>query len=162
MQLQAVQERKAILSALIPFDSVRVGEELGPFEVLVSEEAVRQYCADWTDANPWYSGPSPFGGPVAPPAFMAGVLCFRLLGSRFNARATIGAQTAHRNLAPLPVGQRMITRGVIAGKYVKRGLEYVVITSTSYAGDGTPVRESTDHILLSVERAEVGTDGGRS
>jgi hypothetical protein len=35
-----------------------------------------------------------------------------------------------------------------------------VITSTSYAEDGTAIRESTDHILLSVERAEAVTDDG--
>lgn len=147
------------MSDLIPFESIQVGEKLGPFEVVVSEEAVRQYCEDWADANPWYSGPSPFGGPVVPPAYLAGLACFRLLGSKFNARATIGAQTAYRALAPLSVGQRMITRGVIADKYIKRGLEYVVITSTSYAEDGTPVREGTDHILLSIERREVASGG---
>ena len=147
------------MSDLIPFESIQVGEKLGPFEVVVSEEAVRQYCEDWADANPWYSGPSPFGGPVVPPAYPAGLACFRLLGSKFNARATIGAQTAYRALAPLSVGQRMITRGVIADKYIKRGLEYVVITSTSYAEDGTPVREGTDHILLSIERREVASGG---
>lgn len=140
------------MSQLIPFDSIVVGEELGPVDYDVTEEVVRQYCADWSDSNPWYTGPSPFGGPVAPPAVMAGLTGFRLLGSKFNARATIGAQTAHRNLAPLPVGQRMTTKGRIADKYVKRGLEYVVITSTSYGEDGVAFRESTDHILLSLER----------
>jgi hypothetical protein len=147
------------LSKLIPFESIHVGEELEPFDVLVSEEAVRQYCEDWADSNPWYSGPSPFGGAVAPPAYLAGLACFRLLGSKFNARATIGAQTAYRALAPMPVGQRMITRGTISDKYIKRGLEYVVITTTSYAEDGTVVREGTDHILLSIERTEVTSDG---
>ena len=146
------------MSELIPFESIHVGEELGPVEDLVSADAVRQYCEDWTDGNPWYSGPSPFGGPVAPPAYLAGLTAFRLLGSKFNARATIGAQTSHCNLAPLPVGQRMITKGIIAGKYVKRGLEYVVITSTSYAEDGTACRKSTDHILLSLERTEATSD----
>ena len=148
------------MSKLIPFESIHVGEELGPVDNLVSEDVVRQYCEDWADSNPWYSGPSPFGGPVAPPAYMAGLTCFRLLGSKFNARATIGAQTAYRVLAPLPVGQHMITRGTIADKYIKRGLEYVVITSTSYAEDGTAVREGTDHILLSIEPTEVTSDGG--
>jgi hypothetical protein len=75
-----------------------------------------------------------------------------LLGSRYDARSTIGVQTSHRNLRPIPVGDTLVTRGRIADKYIKRGLEYVVISSTSYASDGTPCRESTDHILLSLER----------
>lgn len=147
------------MSQLIPFESIRVGEELGPVEDLVSAEVVRQYCEDWDDNLPWYSDSSPFGGPVAPPAYLAGLTAFRLLGTKFNARATIGTQTAHRNLGPLPVGQRMTTTGVIAGKYVKRGLEYVVVSSTGYREDGTAFRESTDHILLSLERTEAGSDG---
>lgn len=147
------------MSKLIPFESIRVGEELGPIDGIVSEEAVRHYREDFSDGNPWYSGPSPFGGPVAPPAFMAGLTAFRLLATKFNARATIGARTSHSNLVPLPVGQRMITKGRIAGKYIRRGLEYVVITSTSYSEDGTALRHSTDHILLSLERAEVTPDG---
>ena len=146
------------MSKLIPFDGIRVGEELGPVEDLVSAEIVRQYSEDFTDPNPWYSGPSPFGAPVMPPAYLAGLTAFRLLATKFNSRATIGAQTAHRNLAPLPVGQRMITTGTIAGKYVKRGLEYVVITSASRTADGTVVREGTDHILLSLERTEASPD----
>jgi hypothetical protein len=147
------------LSKLIPFESICVGEELGPVDDLVSEDAVRQYCEDFSDSNPWYSGPSSFGGPVAPPAFLAGLTAFRLLATKFNSRATIGAQTSHRNLAPLHVGQRMITKGKIADKYIKRGLEYVVITSTSYGEDGTVFRESADHILLSLERTEATADG---
>jgi hypothetical protein len=147
------------LSELIPFDSIQVGEELGPVDDLVSEDAVRQYCEDWTDDLSWYAASSPFGGPVAPPAYLAGLTAFRLLATKFNARATIGAQTSHRNLAPLPVGERMTTKGAIAGKYVKRGLEYVVITSTSYREDGTAFRESTDHILLSLAKTEVKSDG---
>jgi hypothetical protein len=146
------------LSELIPFESIHVGEQLGPVEDLVSQESIRQYCEDWADSLSWYSASSPFGGPVAPPAYLAGVTGFRLLATKFNSRATIGAQTSHRNLAPLPVGQRMITRGVIADKYVKRGLEYVVVTSTSYREDGTAFRESTDHILLSLEKREVSRD----
>lgn len=146
------------MSELIPFDSIRVGEELGPVEDLVTEDVVRQYCADWTDDCPWFTGPSPFGGPVVPPAYLAGLISFRLLATKFNSRATIGAQTSYRSLAPVRVGERITTRGVIADKYVKRRLEYVVITSTSYREDGTAFRAGTDHILLSLQRTTEATD----
>jgi hypothetical protein len=142
------------VSTLIPFDAITIGTELGPVQTVVSPESVRQYCQDWDDANAWYLSESPFGGPVAPPAFLAGLTCFQLLGSRYDARSTIGVQTSHRNLRPIPVGETLVTRGRIADKYIKRGLEYVVISSTSYASDGTPCRESTDHILLSLERVQ--------
>jgi hypothetical protein len=140
------------MSTAIPFDSLVIGTELGPVTTHVTAKAVKAYCEDWDDPNPLYLERSSLGGPIAPPAFMAGLACFRLLGTRFDARATIGVKTAHENLAPLPVGQTMTTRGVIADKYVKRGLEYVVIESTSYDEQGRTFRRSVDHILLSLER----------
>lgn len=143
------------MSTAIPFESLKVGTELGPVTTDVSKRAVQAYCEDWSDPDPLYLQGSSAGGPIAPPAFMAGLACFQLLSSRFDARATIGVKTEHENLAPLPVGQTMTTRGVIADKYVKRGLEYVVIASTSYDEAGRPFRRSVDHILLSLER--VGT-----
>jgi len=142
------------VSSRIPFDEIVVGEELGPVETHISEKAVRNYCEDWNDPHPWYLEESPFGGPVAPPAFMAGLTCFQLLSTKFDARATIGAKTAYECLAPVPVGRIMTTTGRIADKYVKRGLEYVVIESTSYEEGGRPFRRGTDHILLSLERVD--------
>ena len=150
----AAATREEHVSKLIPFDAITIGTELGPVETLVSPQSVQQYCEDWEDANPWYLSDSPFGGRVAPPAFLAGLTAFQLLSSRYDARSTIGVQTSHRNLQPIPVGATLVTRGRIADKYVKRGLEYVFVSSTSYASDGTPCRESTDHILLSLERVQ--------
>lgn len=140
------------MSRRIPWEDVVVGTELGPVEARISERAVRRYCEDWDDPNPWYLEDSPFGGPVVPPAFLAGLTGFQLLATKFDSRATIGAKTAHENLAPLPVGETLVTKGWIADKYVKRGLEYVVVESTSYDSTGQAVRRSTDHILLSLER----------
>jgi hypothetical protein len=142
------------MSSLIPFDTIVVGTELGPVETRITDKAMRNYQADWDDPNPWYTDASPFGGPVAPPAFMAGLTGFQLLSTQFNTRATVGVKTAHENLAPVLVaeGQKMVTRGRITDKYVKRGLEYVVVESTSYDAAGNPFRRSTDHILLSFEK----------
>ena len=140
------------MAEVLSYDALVVGEALGPVQTRITEKAVRAYCDDWDDPNPCYLETSPLGGPVAPPAFMAGLTGFRLLGAKYDARATIGVKTEHENLAPIPVGQTMTTSGVVADKYVKRGLEYVVITSTSTDEAGKAFRRSTDHILLSLKR----------
>jgi hypothetical protein len=141
------------MSKAIPFESIVVGEELGPWLIEINEEAVRDYCDDWDDHNPLYlKGTADGGPPVAPPAFMAGLTGFRLLGRKYNAAATIGAKTEHENLRPIRVGETLRTEGRIVEKYVKRGLEYVVIESTSFDEVGQPIRNSRDHILLSLER----------
>jgi hypothetical protein len=138
----------------MPFDAIDVGTELGPVETDVSPRAIAAYQKDWDDPNPWYRDASPFGAPIAPPAFMAGLTGFQLLATKFNTRATIGVKTAHENLAPLPVGQPMITTGLITGKYIKRGREYVVVESTTSDATGAAFRRSADHIMLSFEPAD--------
>jgi hypothetical protein len=153
------------MSSDIPFDTIAVREPLGPIEILASEKAVRRYCDDWDDHDPIYLERSIWGGPVVPPAFQAGLTGFRLLSTRYNARATIGAKSEHRSIRPARVGTRLITAGMITEKYVRRGLEYVVVESTTHDDDGQEIRWSRDHILLSLERRQGGDEpaaGGRS
>jgi acyl dehydratase len=145
------------MSSAIPFESIVVGEELGPWSITITEQVVREYCEDWDDHNPLYlKGTADGGPPVAPPAFMEGLTGFRLLGRKYDAAATIGAKTEHQNLRPIRVGETLRTEGRIVEKYVKRGLEYVVIESTSFDEADRAIRTSRDHILLSLERVQEG------
>jgi hypothetical protein len=139
------------VSQLIPWESIDVGIALGPVETDISERAMYAYQQDWDDPNPWYTDASPWGAPVAPPAFMAGLTGFNLLATRFNTRATVGVKTMHENLAPVFTKQKMTTRGRVADKYIKRGREYVVVESSSYDQAGREFRRSCDHIILSFE-----------
>ena len=140
------------MSKYIPFESVIVGEALGPLEYVIDKEAIEGYCNDWKDHNPIYLGDSPFGGPVVPPAFRAGLDSFRLLATKFDSHATVGVKTEHEFINPAKVGKRLITTGKIADKYIKRGIECVVIEYLTVDEDGVKIRRSVDHIALSVER----------
>jgi len=140
------------MSKHIPWDTVIVGDTLGPIEYVVDKEAVEQYCDDWKDPNPIYLKNSPFGGPVVPPAFRAGLDSFRLLATKFDSHATVGVKTEHEYINPAKIGKRLITTGKIADKYIKRGIEYVVIEYSMVDEDGVEIRRSVDHIALSVER----------
>lgn len=137
------------------YDEVVVGEELGPWSVEITEQVIRDYCDDWDDHNPYYLERGPDGGPpVAPPAFMAGLTGFRLLGRRYDASTTLGASTHHVNLRPIRVGETLRTEGRIVEKYLKRGKAYVVVESTSYDDAGNAVRHSRDHIALGLDIIE--------
>jgi len=141
------------MSPAIPFDQITIGEELGPWSTTVTPQVVQDYCDDWDDHNPMYlTGTADGGPPIVPPAYMAGLFCFRLLGMKYNAGATIGAQTEHENLRPVRVGETLTAQGHIAEKYIRRGLEYVVVESTVSDEAGQVIRRSRDHILLSLER----------
>jgi hypothetical protein len=140
------------MSKAIPFDSVIVGETLGPIEYVADKDAVKQYCDDWKDHNPIYLEDSPCGGPVVPPAYRAGLDSFRLLATKYDSHATVGVKTEHEFINPAKVGKRLITTGKITEKYIKRGMEYVKIEYWMVDEDGTEIRRSVDHIALSVER----------
>jgi len=140
------------MSKEIPFKSIVVGEVLGPIEYTIKKRHVESYTQDWRDPNPMYLTDSPFGGPIAPPAYRAGLDGFSLLATKYDTHATIGVKTEHAFFSPVPIGKRLITRGVLADKYIKRGIEYVVVKFTMTDEDGVKIRESTDHIALSVER----------
>ena len=47
-----------------------VGKDLGWKEIDTSPEAIAHYIEITGDDNPWYRGPSPFGGPVVPATFL--------------------------------------------------------------------------------------------
>jgi hypothetical protein len=140
------------MSKAIPWDSVIVGERLGPIEYMVVADDIKQYCDDWKDYNPIYLEDSPYGGPVVPPAFRAGLDSFRLLATKYDSHATVGVRTEHEFINPARVGKRLITTGRLADKYIKRGIEYVVIEYWMVDEDGIEIRRSVDHIALSVER----------
>ena len=137
------------MSKEIPWDSIEIGGTLGPIDYVVSEKAVANYCDDWKDPNPMFLKDSPFGGPVIPPAFRAGLDSFRLLATRYDSHATLGFSTEHEFINPVPVGKKLIVTGTLTEKYIKRDREYVVIEYTTTDEDGTLIRKSVDHIVLS-------------
>lgn len=138
----------------ISYDAIAVGEELGPVEYLIDAEAVQEYCGDWDDPNPLYREGSPERGPIMPPAYMAGLACFHLLRTRWDSSGTMNVATEHRNFRPVSVGDTITVKGRAVDKFVRRGLENIVVQSETYDSKGNLVRESIDRIVLSMERKE--------
>ena len=136
----------------IEFEYIVVGEELDPVEYRTDAELIAAYCRDWDDPDPLFLTGSSAGAPIVPPAYMAGLACFALLRSRYDTAGTLNAETEHENLKPLSVGGTLTVRGRVTDKFIRRGLEYVVVQSESYDDVGDLVRRSVDHIVLSMER----------
>lgn len=147
------------MSKTIPFDAVVVGESLGPVEWLVDRAAVDAYIGDWADPNPLFVDGAGSGPAIAPPGFHAGLTCFQLLRTKFDSSGTLDAKSEHENLGEIPIGSTLTTTGRFADKYVRRGLEYIVIESESRIDGGTLVRRSRDHIVLTIERQSASPEG---
>jgi hypothetical protein len=112
---------------------------------------MEEYCEEYEDPNPMYLSGSPFGAPVIPPAYWATYWDLRLLATKYDTHATVPYKTEQEFINPAKVGKRLIANGNIIDKYVKRGLEYVVIQSTLIDEDGVLIRRMLDHVMLGLE-----------
>ena len=117
-------------------DEVYVGRDYGQHEITITPEDVKQYCDTVGDHNPWYSGPSPFGGPVAP-ALIRHSEVYRY-GNWYlkNVFGNLHAKQEWDFFHPIMVGDRITTRSLIVDRYIKRGREYVVNEVTYFGEDG--------------------------
>jgi hypothetical protein len=140
------------MSRDIPFDELKIGMEFGPVDFDSSEKAVKRHCDEMGDHNPIYLTDSPFGGPVIPPLLSATLLGLRMIGTKYDAHATVPARLIQKNVNPGKVGKKMTLSGTLVDKYIRRGLEYAVIESVIRDEDGMEIRRVIDHFLLSLER----------
>jgi len=140
------------MSRDIPFDDIFLGQELGPVEIPVNEKIVRDYCDEFGDHNAIYLNDAPFGGPLVPPLFHATLHDLRLLGTKWDTHATVPSKTQHELINPARIGNSLSATGEIIDKYIKRGMEYVVVQSVIVDGNGLDIRRCVDHVLLSLER----------
>ncbi|MFC1886404.1 MaoC family dehydratase [Thermodesulfobacteriota bacterium] len=138
----------------IEFDKIRIGATFGPVTLIADEKLVKQYCDDYGDHNPIYFEKSPFGGPVAPPAFWAGRQGQKTLGTQYDMHATVPNKSTHIFVNPAKIGAVLTTHGKLIAKYIKRGREHVVVESSTIDQGGVQIRQSIEHFILRMERKE--------
>lgn len=124
----------------LEYDAIILGEEIGPLEIVVDEQRVRNFAYAVDDFNPWYLWDSPFGGPVAPPSLLSrDDPEFAIVWGRKYDQASdraLAAKFELRSLEPIKVGQRVLLRASYVDRYVKRGKGYVVRELEVRAVDG--------------------------
>lgn len=132
---------------------VYVGRDYGRHDFVVDEAEVAQYSGAVDDYNPIYTGPSPFGGPVAP----ALVRHSEVYAYRPHPKAAAPSwylPTLYGNLharqefelfRPVMVGDAVHTRSFIADRYVKRGRDYVVNEVLYYDLDDAVIARGRTH-----------------
>jgi acyl dehydratase len=109
----------------LTYERLTVGEEFVSDEYLVTPEDIETYAFAVDDHHPWFSGPSPFGGPIAPPT-MLGNQALRLRHTRYTVHAGLHARMQFQFLEPIRPGMRVRSRGRVIDKYERRGKPYMV------------------------------------
>ncbi|MCS6802233.1 MAG: MaoC family dehydratase [Chloroflexota bacterium] len=113
----------------VSFFDIELGPR-GPYQVTVTEEDIARWSRIYADDHPWYSGPSPWGGPIAPPSILyypsQMFLGRYLIGNSPGATRSGGfARYALDCLGPIPVGRPLVVTGEVFDKFVRRGRGYV-------------------------------------
>jgi acyl dehydratase len=109
----------------LTYDVLTVGEEFVSDEHLVTPEDIETYAFAVDDHHPWFSGPSPFGGPVAHPTLMANQ-ALHLRHGKYLVHAGLHAKMEFKFLEPIQPGMRVRSRGRLIDKYERRGRQYMV------------------------------------
>ena len=135
-------------------DEIRVGKYLGERRIEVTAELVGRFAAGSVEANPWYTGRSPFGGPVAP----------ALIGShepwRFpgwyppEVRGALHFKQEWDLYAPIPVGSTVVSRAVVSERYLRRDRHLIVNEVLLADPAGRPYARGRTHMSFLLTQPE--------
>lgn len=125
---------------------VPVGAILTPLGGFLSREDAAQYADDTEDPNPWYREDSPFGGPLAPPGWLAARQA-RLLRINLRFGPSIHVRSVIRHCAPAFAGRAYLTAGRIRDTFERNGNHYLVIDAET--------RDDQDRIVYRVEHTTI-------
>lgn len=130
--------------------AIPVGLDLGTHSYEITPDVVRDYADALDDHHPWYTGDSPFGGPVAP-ALLLHSEVYKFGGWYINYFGNLHARQEWELYAPIAVGDTVTTRATIVDRYVKRGRDYVVNEAQVFGPDGRLLMRGRTHQSFLIE-----------
>jgi acyl dehydratase len=138
-----------------------VGRDYGAHALTVGPELVQHYTEATGDHNPWYFGPSPFGGPVAPALALHSEV-YRYSGWYLkNIFGNLHAKQEWELFHPIMVGDQVTARSLISDRYVKRGRDYVVNEVTYFGPEGRLLMRGRTHQSFLMDEPAQGTPAGK-
>ncbi len=143
-------------------NAIYVGRDFGRHDHVVTPEMVQAYSEALDDANPLYTGDSPFGGAVAPALlFHSEVYAYRSHPKAQpswylpNLYGNLHARQEWELFRAVMLGDAIHTRSWITDRYVKRGRDYVVNEVLFFdADDRVLARQRTHQSFLSETKSD--------
>ncbi len=129
---------------LVAEGEVEVGKYMGAHAFEVLPEHVARYMSSVADHNPWYTGASPFGAPVAP-ALLRHSEVYTFPGWYLNSYGNLHAKQEWELFREMSVGQRGVVRSLITDRYSRRGRNCVVNEVSFYDEDGRMLLRGRTH-----------------
>jgi len=121
------------------FDEIEIGMEMGPLEFDVSPEAIKEY-RNWAR---WEVGGGDNPANALPGIFLINHV--RMLTTTLGgAGSRIWAKSQHEFLNPIRVDSKLVKRGKIVEKYLKRGKQYLIYEIETRDQDGRLIMRSRE------------------
>ncbi len=126
----------------LDYDVVEVGEEFGPLEHSLDAGIMEKYLKGSENQHPWHRDDSPFGAAIAPPG-MLGNLTLRLFDTKYFLKmGTLHAKQELEFYNPVRLDRKLISRGTVTDKYIRRGREWIVFEAEFSDEEGTRIARS--------------------
>ncbi len=132
-------------------DEVWVGRDMGGNQWTLGSDAVENFIAGTGDDNPWYTGPSPLGDPIAPALILHSEVYRTKAWYLPYVYGNLHARHEWESYRPLKVGETVRTRCTVVDRYLKRNREYVVNEALTFDSAGALVSRARAHQSFLVE-----------
>jgi acyl dehydratase len=142
-------------------DAVYVGLDCGRRDYVISPQLVQEYAEATQDKHPWYSGSSPFGGPVAPGLIRHSEMYVDRRWYLPNIYGNLHAKQEWELFAPIMVGEHISAHSLVVDRYIKRGRDYVVNEVLFLGDDGRVRLRSRTHQSFLLDSGAGGTVVGK-
>ena len=126
---------------------LELGEAFPPIRREVTAEWVERDAAFKQDENPWYTGPSPWGGPVAPVTLTNADFNQFLRGNGIEMSRLIPVHVAHEYFRPIAVGSVIETTCTVVERSESRGRDRVTFEFVTRDEEGSMLIRQRDTIL---------------
>jgi acyl dehydratase len=126
-------------------DDVYVGRDMGGHQWGLTPDAIENFIAGTGDDNPWYTGRSPLGNPIAPALILHSEVYRTKAWYLPYIYGNLHARHEWESYRPLVVGETVRTRCTVVDRYIKRDREYVVNEALTFNSAGALVSRARAH-----------------
>lgn len=138
---------------MIDTQDIYVGRSFGRRELEITAELVHKYSAGTGDWNPWYTGESAFGRPVAPALILHSEV-YRDVSWYLSVFGNLHARQEWELFHPTMVGETVSAVRTIVDRYTKRDREYVVNEVNVFGSDGRLLNRGRTHQSFLLKRQD--------
>jgi hypothetical protein len=136
------------------FAELQVGDTFPPMESTVTVEGVERHSGFRDDDHPWYRGPSPWGGPIAPLTVNNADFDRFLRANDFPMNGIIPTKTSREFYGPVMVGSTITTTCTVVEAFERKGRHYITFEYIATDESGKVLIKKRDTLLQMPQAAK--------